>query len=649
MKSVLFMVIVVCFAGHQCRNVADNNQQQRVKRTSDANGFSGEVNCEHVNLFLRNSHGVPTNNGIKGSACNGQCCDANAEAALKKVGQRKFAELLSDNSKSLQATLRTTSSSLQNHVTELAHQSENKTLLLVTQVYRQMAVHLRMPVANLFADIRHYVSPAVTTAGTSPLTSSMGASSLDPVAAGSKGEGTVYSPPVDISVSVQGLFNALFPLVYHHHVSNQAQPPTNLRDFTTEYKACLRDRVHQLQPFGGIPLQIAQSLAKSLESSRLLLQALDVGLEVLNATDALITEDNGKSNAECHTALLRLTHCPRCQGYSPSVKPCSGYCLNVVRGCLTRYVSELEAPWNGLVEALQRLVTAIKQHNNEAGVNADAVIRMLDTRVSEAIMYAMERMGDDMDSKLKRVCGPPSFSTNPLPPLPSSPTASSLHNGGSSSEISTRSAVRMPSVVRMTQPSGQEHQLQMFLVEVEKSRGFYGQLADSLCRDGSFAELKDKGCWNGERLGEYTKTVVDAGVDMQKYNPEVKPNTSMQDVDDRVANLADKLRHYSQMVMSSLGAVGLPESDSFMQGDGTEGSGSGGGPNYDDTEDVHGSGSGDGHDGHHRSDSFDKSTTENVNHHSPKGTATQGTAGLAPAVWLSTLSLILLSMAMKIS
>lgn len=47
--------------------------------------------------------------------------------------------------------------------------------------------------------------------------------------------------------------------------------------------------------------------------------------------------------------------------------------------------------------------------------------------------------------------------------------------------------------------------------------------------------------------------------------------------------------------MSSLGAVGLPESDSFMQGDGADGSGSGSEP-IDDThgdDDMRGSGSGD--------------------------------------------------------
>lgn len=49
------------------------------------------------------------------------------------------------------------------------------------------------------------------------------------------------------------------------------------------------------------------------------------------------------------------------------------------------------------------------------------------------------------------------------------------------------------------------------------------------------------------------------------------------------------------MIMSSLGGVSLPESDSFMQGDGADGSGSGMGPgDSEDDESVRGSGSGHG-------------------------------------------------------
>lgn len=45
----------------------------------------------------------------------------------------------------------------------------------------------------------------------------------------------------------------------------------------------------------------------------------------------------------------------------------------------------------------------------------------------------------------------------------------------------------------------------------------------------------------------YTKTVVAAGPDMQKYNPEVKLTPNLQYVDPRIANLADKLRHVHQV------------------------------------------------------------------------------------------------------
>lgn len=41
----------------------------------------------------------------------------------------------------------------------------------------------------------------------------------------------------------------------------------------------------------------------------------------------------------------------------------------------------------------------------------------------------------------------------------------------------------------------------------------------------------------------YTKTVVDVGLNAQKYNPEIKPNSDIQNVDSRIANLVDKLRH----------------------------------------------------------------------------------------------------------
>ncbi|KAJ8911535.1 hypothetical protein NQ315_005905 [Exocentrus adspersus] len=187
-------------------------------------------------------------------------------------------------------------------------------------------------------------------------------------------------------------FTNLFPLAYHHSadISN--------KDFTLDYKECLKKSIETISPFGEIPKQIAQSLSKSLEATRMLLQALHSGVEVLNTTDTLLIDEHGTGNIECHDALVKMTYCPRCQGMSKHTKPCSGYCLNVLRGCLAKYVAELDLPWNGYVEGIEYLLSAMKRSNNEAGVNADVVIRNLDTKISAAIMHYMEK-GKEIDSR----------------------------------------------------------------------------------------------------------------------------------------------------------------------------------------------------------------------------------------------------------
>ncbi|KAF5303013.1 hypothetical protein FQR65_LT08342 [Abscondita terminalis] len=475
---------------------------------------------------------------VASGVCGGQCCSSETEAALKMQGQKDFAALLRHNSRSLQGLLNSTATMLQNHVMELASQSENKTHILFSHIYQQMSILSKDPIMTLYKDIRQYIQVN---------------SSQNPFS----------TTDIDIKASVMRFFTDLFPLVYHQITK------TLSKDFSSDYKKCLKEIIKEVQPFGDIPRQLSQSLAKSSEATRLLLQAFDIGIEVLNTTDTLLTEDSGKGNIECHHALMKMTYCPKCLGLAGREKPCSGYCLNVLRGCLTKYVAELDSPWNSYVEAIERLVIAVKQHNNEVGVNVDLVIRGLDTRISEAIMNAMEKE-HEIDVRVKRACGPAKLSEeNPLVSTTSSP------NGNKPRLVSNSRAF----------PTSPVNQLQQFLISIAKSKGFYGNLADSLCKDESFAEPKDIHCWNGERVGEYTKTVVDSGLSMQKYNPEVKPSVDLQHLDPRVANLADKLRHVYQMIITSLGAAGLPESDNFMQSDSADGSGSGGGPDFTDDSD----------------------------------------------------------------
>ena len=283
-------------------------------------------------------------------------------------------------------------------MSQLARQSENKTLSLFSQVYQRMAIHAREPITSLYSDLLGYLH---ADEDNHDRDSNKDATSVTATVMPSV---TLVTTDLNLEESVTTFFASLFPLVYHHAVN------PHLRDFSSDYKSCLRATISEIQPFGDIPRQLAHGISKTMEATRVLLQALNLGAEVLNSTDALLMTDsvdgndgaNGAQWSECHTALLRMSYCPTCQGLTRSgLKPCSGYCLNVLRGCLTQHASELDLPWNGFVEATERLVVAVKGHDTTPAVvlNVEEVIRSLDTRISEAIMYAMEN-GPSLEKKV---------------------------------------------------------------------------------------------------------------------------------------------------------------------------------------------------------------------------------------------------------
>ncbi|XP_049822519.1 division abnormally delayed protein [Aethina tumida] len=510
------------------------------------NGLNGS--CDSVRPFFRqrNVEEPRQRDTQKGEVCNGECCDANTESLLRKQGQRDFAAQLRHNSRSLQGLLISTSDTVQNHVLDLASQSENKTLVLFSTIYQGMARLSREPITALYKDIRDYVIANESKSGTN----------------------------AGLDASVHRFFGDLFPLAYHH----SANAPK--RDFTIEYKACLKKSMDYVLPFGDIPKQISMALSKSLEATRLLLQAFKIGSSVLNTTDSLLTEEN--SSPECYDALLRMSFCPKCHGIAKNPKPCRGLCQNVLRGCLAKYVAELDIPWSGYVEGIESLVNAMRKNNNDAGINVDMVIRNLENQISTAIMHFMERTAE-IDKKVQSRCWPVEFSNTEDPLRAEITTPAPTQN--------TNKLSRLPSTQFSPLP---EQELTHFLSSIDKTKSFYGNLADSLCEDSSFAETKDTNCWNGEKISDYTKVVADVGLNTQRYNPEVKPSSSAYSVDPRVAELADKLRHVHKSAVASLGSY----ADDYMQQDGIDGSGQGSGQNpdfEDDDEDLGNNGSGSGH------------------------------------------------------
>lgn len=247
---------------------------------------------------------------------------------------------------------------------ELFRQSENKTLTFFRQVYNTMAVLSTDPIKKFYSEIIE--------------------------------QGTQNRDRIDVVVplgfAVLNFFTGVFPLVYHQIVH------PSLRDYSDEYKRCLRQTISEINPFGEVPKELSEDIGKTMKAVKVFLDALEIGTDVLNQTDSLF---DSNANDKCHTELLRMSSCPKCQGLK--AKPCSGYCLNVLRGCLTQFSTQLDLPWSAYVDSLQKLVVGneedIRSSSSHLIDDLENLIRTLDTKISTGIMEAMTN-GKQLEEKV---------------------------------------------------------------------------------------------------------------------------------------------------------------------------------------------------------------------------------------------------------
>ncbi|TNN67260.1 Glypican-5 [Liparis tanakae] len=170
---------------------------------------------------------------------------------------------------------------------------------------------------------------------------------------------------------VQRFFDSLFPLVYNHLIN------PGLSDISEGYAECVRSSSRDVRPFGGVPSLLADQVARSGVSGKLLLQALHLGIEVINTTDHL------QLSRECRRALLKMHYCPHCQGLTQS-KPCMGYCLNVMRGCLAS-MAEIDGHWREFVHSLEGL--SARMHGPQ---DLEQVLLGVHTLLHDAVEHAQK-------------------------------------------------------------------------------------------------------------------------------------------------------------------------------------------------------------------------------------------------------------------
>lgn len=347
---------------------------------------------------------------------------------------------------------------------------------------------------------------------------------------------------VSVEAAVNQFFNNMFPLVYTQLIN-----PGMDRDLVwREMGDCLRMIRQDVNPFGPHPAIMAQELVGALGAGKHLGLALAEGLEVLNATEHIIL------SKECVKALVRMVYCSHCRGLT-LIKPCDGFCLNVMRGCLAS-VSELDQPWRRYTTLLEQLTHAMaNQHSMELallGVRA---------HVSEALLYA-QLHGPVITPTVDKVCGLSARERTGTKPAHSEVTNSNMN-------LSTAA----PSA---SQPLSEQwlgklaHLRREFLTYVRRYRSFFAALPELLCEGENV--VGDSTCWSGDDVVEsYTSRVVGNGLHAQRQNPEVKVRTP----DAGLAEVKDRLERFCQETHERFPNLGQFEAwDELASGEVEEGS-----------------------------------------------------------------------------
>uniref|UniRef100_W5MBM2 Glypican 5a n=1 Tax=Lepisosteus oculatus TaxID=7918 RepID=W5MBM2_LEPOC len=309
----------------------------------------------------------------------------------------------------------------------LIRHAENHTNTLFRTTYRNMAADAAGSVKELFTDVGLFV----------------------------------LGSEVSVEDFVNRFFDSLFPLVYNHLIN------PGLTDITINYAECIRMTRRDLNPFGNFPKLAVGQIGRSMLPGRVFLQALNLGIEVINTTDHL------QYTKECKRALLKMQYCPHCQGLTQS-KPCMGYCLNVIRGCLAN-MAEIDSHWREYVRSLEEVSNSM-----HGSYDVEQVLLNLHSLVNDAIMHAQIN-----GPKLSAMYTPEEVFKNKVERCRSHKNV----------RLNAKDLVSLKVPPRNTEESLASRRKE-FINSLRLYQTFYAGLADHLCVS-ELASSDGLSCWNG--------------------------------------------------------------------------------------------------------------------------------------------------------
>ncbi|XP_005516853.2 PREDICTED: glypican-5 [Pseudopodoces humilis] len=447
---------------------------------------------------------------------NPTCCTKRMEERYQTAAKQDMQQVLQTSSATLKFLISRNAAAFQETFEMLIRLAENYTSTLFCSAYRNMAAEATVHVQEFFTDVGLFL----------------------------------FGTDISTEEFVNRFFDTLFPVVYNHVIN---PGPT---DISLEYAECLRAARRDIRPFGNIPKKAIGQMGRSLLPSRTFLQALNLGIEVINTTDHL------RFSKDCSRALLRMQYCPHCQGLTLT-KPCMGYCLNIIRGCLAD-VAEVDLHWREYIQSLEELSRTL---SGAHGI--EHVLLNFHSLVHDALVQARIN-GPELSEQVNKICGPPVRKPKQSP-------------GCSFDQNKDNQGLKMFS---RDSEETLANRRKEFISHLRLYRTFYGSLADQLCGN-ELAAADGLPCWNGEDVvRSYTHRVVGTGIKAQSANPEVK----VKGTDPVISQIIDKLKHVIQLLQGK----SFPKQDKWD----LQQAGSGGGVDEeisgdcDDEDGCGGSGSG---------------------------------------------------------
>ncbi|XP_008282639.1 glypican-5-like isoform X2 [Stegastes partitus] len=350
---------------------------------------------------------------------------------------------------------------------------------------------------------------------------------------------------VSVEAAVHQFFNNIFPLAYTRLINPGIEGSMMVGG---DMGDCLRMIRQDVNPFGPHPAVMAQELAGALGAGRQLGLALEEGLEVMNATE------HASLSKECVKGLVKMVYCSHCRGLT-LIKPCVGYCLNVMRGCLAS-VSELDQPWRRYTSLLEQLTHAMAGHHS-----LELALLGVRGHVDEALLYA-QLHGPLITATVDKVCGLTTGEPTGMQPTSPEVTTSSVT---SSSPLPSAAPSRpLPE----QWPAQLAHLRREFLMHLQRYKSFFAALPEMLCEGENVVD--DSTCWSGDGVVEsYTGRVVGNGLHAQRQNPEVK----VRSVDPAVVEVKERLENFNQETQEKFPKLGQMEAwDELGSGETEEGS-----------------------------------------------------------------------------